>query len=159
MVFSNLEINNNNSYSNANNNTSNNNNNNTATNANNNNEMESSPRLRAISYTSNGANTPRTIATARTNATPRSSRRSASSLLQRSKSARGSFLKSKIDKLVPINANDFLSILHKTQTFFTIELVDPQINFIDVASHSSILIVAGQANIEGKRWYSVDIFD
>ena len=120
---------------------------------NNNNEIEISPMLRAVSYNSNNANTPRTTATARTTLTPRTSRRSANSLLQRSKSARGSFLKSKIDKLAPINANDFLSILHRTQTFFTIELLDPQINFIDLTSHSSILIVAGKANIEGKIYY------
>lgn len=37
------------------------------------------------------------------------------------------------------------------QYFFIVELVDPQLNFLDVESHSSLIIVAGRSSLEGKR--------
>ena len=46
-------------------------------------------------------------------------------------------------------SNDFVSILHKDRTFFLIELIDPQMCFIDLTTNSSVLIVARTANIEG----------
>eukprot|EP01035_Chromulina_nebulosa_P018260 gene18260-23935_t len=35
--------------------------------------------------------------------------------------------------------------------FFIIELIDPQINFLDVESHSSVIIVTGRSYLEGSR--------
>lgn len=43
-------------------------------------------------------------------------------------------------KKVPIN-----------QHFFIVELVDPQINFLDADKHGSLIIVAGRSSLEGKR--------
>jgi hypothetical protein len=43
-------------------------------------------------------------------------------------------------KKIPIN-----------QHFFVVELVDPQINFLDADKHGSLIIVAGRSSMEGKR--------
>lgn len=43
-------------------------------------------------------------------------------------------------KKIPIN-----------QHFFVVELVDPQINFLDADKHGSLIIVAGRSSLEGKR--------
>lgn len=37
------------------------------------------------------------------------------------------------------------------QFFFLVELIDPQVNFLDVKSHSSLIIVAGRSSLEGRR--------
>jgi hypothetical protein len=43
-------------------------------------------------------------------------------------------------KKVPIN-----------QQFFRVELIDPQINFLDASKHGSLIIVAGTSSVEGKK--------
>jgi hypothetical protein len=35
--------------------------------------------------------------------------------------------------------------------FFTVQLIDPQVNFLDTNKHSSLLLVASKASIEGRR--------
>jgi len=35
--------------------------------------------------------------------------------------------------------------------YFSVELIDPQVNFLDVKSHSSLIIVAGKSSLDGKR--------
>ena len=37
------------------------------------------------------------------------------------------------------------------QTFFLVELVDPQINFLDTKNHCSVICVSGRSTLEGKR--------
>lgn len=37
------------------------------------------------------------------------------------------------------------------QSFFVVELIDPQVNFLDVKTHSSLIIVAGHSSLEGRR--------
>lgn len=37
------------------------------------------------------------------------------------------------------------------QCFFVVELIDPQVNFLDVKTHSSLIIVAGHSSLEGRR--------
>eukprot|EP00981_Chlorochromonas_danica_P010154 scaffold3051_cov167-Ochromonas_danica.AAC.13 len=37
------------------------------------------------------------------------------------------------------------------QYFFNVELIHPQVNFLDTDSHSSLIIVAGRSSVEGKR--------
>lgn len=39
-----------------------------------------------------------------------------------------------------------------SEFFFLIELIDPQVNFLDVKTHSSLIIVAGRSSVEGKRY-------
>lgn len=39
-----------------------------------------------------------------------------------------------------------------SQYFFIVELIDPQVNFLDVKTHSSLIIVAGLSSVEGKRF-------
>lgn len=39
-----------------------------------------------------------------------------------------------------------------SQYFFIVELIDPQVNFLDVKTHSSLIIVAGLSSLEGKRY-------
>ena len=38
-----------------------------------------------------------------------------------------------------------------SEMFFSVELVDPQVNFFDPKTHSSLVIVAGNSTLEGKR--------
>ena len=35
--------------------------------------------------------------------------------------------------------------------YFLVELIDPQVNFLDVKSHSSLIIVSGKSSLDGKR--------
>lgn len=37
------------------------------------------------------------------------------------------------------------------QTYFVIKLLDPQVNFLDVKTHSSLIIVASISSMDGKR--------
>jgi hypothetical protein len=39
-----------------------------------------------------------------------------------------------------------------SEHFFIVELIDPQVNFLDVNTHSSLIIVAGRSSLEGKRY-------
>jgi hypothetical protein len=39
-----------------------------------------------------------------------------------------------------------------SEYFFIVELIDPQVNFLDVNTHSSLIIVAGRSSVEGKRY-------
>lgn len=39
-----------------------------------------------------------------------------------------------------------------SEYFFLVELIDPQVNFLDVKTHSSLIIVAGLSSLEGKRF-------
>ncbi|RYH13905.1 hypothetical protein EON65_34545 [archaeon] len=43
------------------------------------------------------------------------------------------------------------------QFFFIVELIDPQLNFLDTDSHSSLIIVAGRSSLEGKRMNSATL--
>jgi len=36
--------------------------------------------------------------------------------------------------------------------FFVVELIDPQINFLDTKTHSSLIIVAGRSSLEGRKY-------
>ncbi|KAJ1439175.1 hypothetical protein B484DRAFT_444142 [Ochromonadaceae sp. CCMP2298] len=36
--------------------------------------------------------------------------------------------------------------------FFVVQLIDPQINFLDTKAHSSVIIVAGRSSLEGKKY-------
>ncbi len=46
----------------------------------------------------------------------------------------------KPNKKIPIN-----------QHFFIVEVIDPQINFLDADKHGSLIIVAGRSSLEGKK--------
>jgi hypothetical protein len=39
-----------------------------------------------------------------------------------------------------------------SEYFFIVELIDPQVNFLDVNTHSSLIIVAGLSSLEGRRY-------
>jgi hypothetical protein len=39
-----------------------------------------------------------------------------------------------------------------SEFFFIVELIDPQVNFLDAKTHGSVIIVAGRSSLEGKRY-------
>ena len=41
--------------------------------------------------------------------------------------------------------------LSTSRRYFHLELVDPQLNFLDTKSHSSLIMVSGRSSLEGHR--------
>ena len=41
-----------------------------------------------------------------------------------------------------------------SRRYFMLELVDPQLNFLDTKSHSSLIMVAGRSTLQGQRYFT-----
>eukprot|EP01038_Epipyxis_sp_PR26KG_P009008 gene9008-12150_t len=55
------------------------------------------------------------------------------------------------NKTTKLESNNKIRVVSQNQYYFMIELLDPQVNFLDVKTHSSLVIVAGTSALEGKR--------
>lgn len=50
-----------------------------------------------------------------------------------------------------IESNTEKTQQNRSFRYFLVELIDPQVNFLDVKSHSSLIIVSGKSSLDGKR--------